>query len=261
MFPISDDNPTLRRPIITWMIVGLTALVWLLFQGAGLDLGRMAYSVCDFGMVPGEITKQARVGFAVPLGGGWACVVDREAINTFTPITSMFLHGSWGHIIGNMMFFWVFGNNVEDSMGHARFVLFYLLCGIAAAAAHVYVTPSSPVPTVGASGAVSGIMGAYLVLFPHVRVRMLFWFLLFIRVIPIRAWIVLLWWFAWQVISGLPELMQMRPEISGGVAVWAHVGGFVTGALLIKLFARKEFLTERAMVLHANKTAGHTFEP
>ena len=251
MFPISDDNPTLRTPWVTYVIVGLTSAAWLLFQGAGLELAQMAYSVCDFGMVPGEITGRAPVGLAVPLGGPWQCVVDREAINVFTPVTSMFLHGSWGHIIGNLLFFWVFGNNVEDSMGHGRFVVFYLLCGLAAAAAHILVTPSSPVPTVGASGAVSGIMGAYLVLFPHVRVRMLFFFFFIIRIIPIRAWVVLIWWFVWQVVTGLPDLMQMRPEISGGVAVWAHVGGFVTGAILIKLFVRGDYLAERAAALRA----------
>lgn len=246
MFPIGDDNPTLRTPWVTYVLVGITTATWLFFQSAGFDLARMAYSVCDFGLVPGEITGQARVGLAVPLGGPWVCVVDREPVNALTPVTSMFLHGSWGHIAGNMLFFWVFGNNIEDSMGHARFVVFYLLCGLAAAAAHVFVTPGSPVPTVGASGAVSGIMGAYLVLFPRVHVRMLFWFLFIIRVIPIRAWVVLIWWFVWQIITGLPELMQMRPEISGGVAVWAHVGGFVAGAALIKLFVRRDFAREHA---------------
>ena len=254
MIPIGDDNPTLRRPWLTYLLVGLNVAIWLLVQGAGFDLERMAWSVCDLGLVPGELTGAARVGAAVPLGHGWMCVVDREPINVLTPITSMFLHGSWGHLIFNMLFLWVFGNNIEDSMGHWRFGAFYLICGLAAAAAHVFVSPGSPVPTVGASGAISGVMGAYLVLFPHARVRMLFFFLIFIRVIPIRAWIVLVWWLIWQVISGLPELTEMRPDISGGVAVWAHVGGFVAGVVLIRLFVRSGFAEEHA--LHVRGSPG-----
>ena len=132
-------------------------------------------------------------------------------------------------------------------MGRVRFVVFYLLCGLAAAVTHILVQPGSPVPTVGASGAISGVLGAYLVLYPRVRVRMLFYFLIFFRVIPIPAWAVLLWWFAWQVISGLPELMSVRPEVSSGVAVWAHIGGFVTGLILVKLFENPNLVARRAL--------------
>jgi membrane associated rhomboid family serine protease len=159
----------------------------------------------------------------------------------------MFLHGGWMHLIGNCLFFWVFGNNIEDSMGHFRFLVFYLVCGLAAAATHVLVSPRSPIPTVGASGAISGIMGAYLVLYPRVRVKMFFFFLIFFRIIWVPAWAVLLWWFGWQVIAALPELMEVRPEVSSGVAVWAHIGGFITGVLLVKLFEKPSLVARRSV--------------
>ncbi len=236
MIPLSDENPTLRRPVMTWAILIALAVVWVVVQGAGLDEFRLAKSVCDLGLVPGELTHQARLGYALPIGRGIACIVDNEPINRLTPLTSMFLHGGWGHLLGNALFLWVFGNNIEDSMGPVRFVVFYVICGLAAAAAHVLVAPASPVPTVGASGAISGVLGAYLVLYPKARVNMLFFFLIIIRVIPLPAWVVLAWWFAIQVIQGLPQLSPMRPEVSGGVAVWAHIGGFIAGVVLIKLF-------------------------
>jgi membrane associated rhomboid family serine protease len=160
----------------------------------------------------------------------------------------MFLHGSWGHLLGNGLFLWVFGNNIEDSMGPFRFLVFYILCGLVAAGAHMFVDPASPVPTVGASGAISGVLGAYLVLYPKARVNMLFFFLIIIRVIPLPAWVVLIWWFAIQVLQGLPQLSPLRPEVSGGVAVWAHVGGFVAGVLLVKLFENRALVAERKAV-------------
>ena len=245
MIPISDDNPTLHTPWMTWLLIGVTAAAWIVLQGAGLDGARLAASVCNLGMVPAELTGGRPVGFAVPIGRGLACVVDDESINWLTPLTSMFLHGSWGHIIGNLWFFWVFGNNIEDSMGPGRFLVFYILCGLLAAAAHVLTAGTSPVPTVGASGAISGVLGAYLVLYPHARVNLLFWIVIFVRVIPVPAWMALLWWFGWQVISGLPALSPMRPDISGGVAFWAHVGGFIAGAVLIKLFEDPERVARR----------------
>lgn len=251
MFPLSDDNPTVRTPVTTYLLIGAILAVWVLVQGAGFDQNALAVSVCNLGMVPGEVTGRATLGESVPLGPGMACVVDDWAINRWTPITSMFLHGSWGHIVGNLLFFWVFGNNIEDSMGRVRFLVFYIICGLVAAAAHLAIDPSSPVPTVGASGAISGILGAYLILYPRVRVRMLFWFLLFIRVIPVPAWVVLLWWFIWQVVAGLPQLMTLRPEVSGGVAVWAHIGGFVAGVLLVKLFTNEELHRRRLAMTEA----------
>ena len=247
MIPLGDENPTLRTPWMTWLIIGVTVAVWTTVQGAGMG-DALPRSVCDLGLVPGELTHQARVGMAVPLGDGLACVVDNSPINKFTPILSMFLHGSWGHLLGNMLFFWVFGNNIEDSMGPGRFLVFYLLCGLVAAAAHVLVNPASPVPTVGASGAISGVMGAYLVLYPRVRVNMLFIFVIFFKVFAIPAWLVLLWWFFLQVLAGLPEISRMRPDVSGGVAVWAHVGGFLAGVLLIKVFENPRLVAKRAEI-------------
>jgi len=250
MIPIGDENPTLRPPVVTFALLFLLFATWIVGQRAGFDMQHFAMSVCEYGMVPGELTRLAALGTSVPLGAGLACVVDDLAINKLTPVTSMFLHGGWGHLLGNALFFWVFGNNVEDSMGRVRFLAFYLLCGLAAAAAHVMLNPASPVPTVGASGAISGILGAYLVLYPRVRVKMLFYFLIFFKVIPIQAWLVLLWWFLWQVVSGLPELSRVNPDVSGGVAVWAHVGGFVTGVALVKVFESRRLVAVRTAERH-----------
>ncbi|MFN8571165.1 MAG: rhomboid family intramembrane serine protease [Gemmatimonadaceae bacterium] len=241
MIPLSDENPTIRTPVATFGILGLMAATWFLAQGAGFNPVSLAASVCNYGMVPAELTHTRAIGFSIPIGAGLACSIDNEAVNILTPLTSMFLHGSWAHLLGNALFFWVFGNNIEDSMGRARFVVFYLVCGLIAAAAHVFVDPTSPVPTVGASGAISGIMGAYLILYPRVRVRMLFIFF----VIPVRAWLVLLWWFVLQVLSGLPQLMMLNPEVSSGVAVWAHVGGFVAGMVLVKPFVNPDLQRRR----------------
>jgi membrane associated rhomboid family serine protease len=245
MIPIGDDNPTLHTPWMTYLILALTFGTWLVLQGAGLNEIQLATAVCNLGLVPAELMGTRPIGFGVPLGNGMACVVDNEPINWLTPITSMFLHGSWSHIIGNSLFLWVFGNNIEDSMGPWRFLAFYLICGLMAVAVHIATEPASPVPTVGASGAISGIMGAYLVLYPRARVNILFFFLIFIRVVPVPAWAALLWWFGWQVVAGLPQLSSMRPDVSGGVAVWAHIGGFVAGVLLIKLFENSELVAKR----------------
>jgi membrane associated rhomboid family serine protease len=232
---------------MTWALLAAIVLVWIVVQGAGLEELRLAASVCNYGLVPGEITKQASVGYALPIGRNIACVVDAEPINVLTPLTSMFLHGSWGHLLGNALFLWVFGNNIEDSMGPGRFLVFYVLCGLAAAGAHILIDPASPVPTVGASGAISGVLGAYLVLYPRARVNMLFFFVIILRVIPLPAWVVLLWWFAIQVLQGLPQLSPLRPEVSGGVAVWAHVGGFIAGVILVKLFENPRLVARRSI--------------
>jgi len=232
---------------MTYAILAGILGTWFLAQGAGFDYYAMAVSICNLGMVPGELTHMAPLGTAVPLGDGLACVVDNEPINTLTPFTSMFLHGGWGHLIGNLMFFWVFGNNVEDSMGRIRFLLFYLICGLAAALAHILVQPASPLPTVGASGAISGVLGAYLVLYPRIRINMLFIFVIFWKVIAIPAWVVLIFWFAWQVFAGIPELTAVRPDVSSGVAVWAHIGGFVAGVVLVKIFENPKLVEARLL--------------
>lgn len=261
MIPISDDNPTLRTPLMTYLLVGTIVFVWLVVQGglkvleafAGAGMGpyelAIASSVCKLGLVPGEITGLARVGDHLPMGLGFNCVVGDDAINWLTPLTSMFLHGGWGHIAGNLLFFWVFGNNVEDSMGRLRFLTFYVLCGLAAAAAQVALDPDSIIPMVGASGAIAGVLGAYLVLYPRVRVNMLFIFVVFIKVIPVPAWLVLLWWIAVQLFAGLPGMLGAG-ESGGGIAYGAHVGGFFAGVLLIKLFERKEIVEERHVIRH-----------
>ncbi len=246
MIPIADENPTLRTPVVTFVLLFLLLASWVLVQGAGLDVYTLAVSLCNYGMVPGELTGLAPLGSGVPIGPNLMCEVDDLPINRLTPLTSMFLHGGWGHLLGNMLFFWVFGNNVEDSMGRGRFLLFYLICGLAAAGAHVAVSASSPVPTVGASGAISGILGAYLILYPRVRVKMLF----IVFVVPVRAWLVLIWWFMWEVLSGLPELSRVGADVSGGTAVWAHVGGFVAGAALVKVFENRRLVEMRNLERH-----------
>jgi membrane associated rhomboid family serine protease len=244
MIPIGDDNRTIRTPLMTMALLAAIALVWFFVQGAGFEPRVLASTVCNLGLVPGEITGRAVLGTAVPIGHGLACVVDNDPQNLWTPLTSMFLHGGWGHLLGNAVFLWVFGNNVEDAMGRLRFVLFYLICGLAAAFAQVMINPGSPVPMVGASGAISGVLGGYLVLYPRVQVRLLIVLFIFIQIVRVPAFVVLLIWFAYQVVLGLPQLMAVDPEVSAGVAVFAHIGGFVAGLLLVRLFARKDYLDE-----------------
>lgn len=253
MIPLSDENPTIHPSYMTVALLGAIVATWVLVQGAGFSPVTLAATVCNFGMVPGELTGQAPLGFGVPIGPGMACVIDSESINVLTPLTSMFLHGGWMHLLGNCLFLWVFGNNVEDSMGHGRFVVFYVVCGLAAAAAQVAVDPGSPVPTVGASGAISGIMGAYLLLYPNVRVKMLVPIIIYPLIVHMRAWVVLVWWFTLQVLSGLPQLMALTPEVSGGVAVWAHVGGFVAGVVLIRRFEDRELVRRRRAMADAQR--------
>ncbi|HEY9516006.1 MAG TPA: rhomboid family intramembrane serine protease [Gemmatimonadaceae bacterium] len=248
MIPVGDELPTLRTPWMNYLILGLMWAVWLFVEGGGTNELLLAARVCDLGMVPGELTRQAALGTAVPVAPGMACVVDNYSINALTPLTSMFLHGGWMHIIGNSLFLWVFGNNVEDSMGPGRYLAFYLICGLAAAAAHILSSPASPIPTVGASGAISGVMGAYLLLYPRARIKMLFIFVIFFKIFHIPAWLVLLWWFAVQVISGLPELSDVNAASNGGVAVWAHVGGFVAGVLLIKFFSDTQLVARHKQI-------------
>ena len=250
MIPLSDENETMRSPVITIGLIAVCVLAWIFVQGAGLNPVALVASVCDFGMVPGEVTKSVSVGVGIPMGHGLACVIDDQAINWITPIISMFLHGSWGHLLGNMLFLWVFGGSVEDSMGRRRYLLFYVVCGLVAAAAHVASGPRSPVPTVGASGAISGIMGAYLVLYPMVRVNMLF----VIFIVPVRAWLVLLYWFFLQLAQAFAQMGPLRADASSGVAVWAHVGGFVAGVLLVRRFEDEARVERRTTGVHAIPT-------
>ena len=224
MFPLKDDNPTEIFPLATMVVIGACVLAWWYLQGAGVSERALADSICALGAIPAEVTgRLPERGAAGPcaLGGlTWQAV-----------FTSMFLHGSWMHLIGNMWFLWIFGNNIEDSMGHLRFVVFYLLAGVVAAMAHVMTAPDSAVPMVGASGAISAIMGAYLVLYPRAHVYTAFFFVIFFRVFPLPAWVMLGYWIFIQVASS-----ALTPSGEGGVAYAAHIGGFVAGVVLIFAF-------------------------
>jgi membrane associated rhomboid family serine protease len=155
--------------------------------------------------------------------------------------TSMFLHGSWMHLIGNLWFLWIFGNNVEDSMGHGRFLVFYLLTGLVASGSHIASDPTSPLPMVGASGAISAIMGAYLVLYPRARVYTLFIIIIIIRVFPLPAWFFLLYWLSLQVAYSTLQASSG----GGGVAFWAHIGGFLAGLVLVKIFQNRVLVSAK----------------
>jgi rhomboid family protein len=235
MFPYRDENETQRTPYVTIIIIALNVLAWLVIERAGAPLA-LARAVCDLGLIPGELTGTLRPGTQFPMGEGLICITDpgRQVSHVFT---SMFLHGSWMHLIGNMWFLWVFGDNIEDSMGRVRFAIFYLISGVAAALLQVLFNPASGIPMVGASGAISGVMGAYLILYPRVRVFALVVLGFFFTSIALPAWTMLLYWAAIQLVSGLFGLLA---EERGGVAVWAHIGGFVAGVVLIKLFARHD---------------------
>jgi membrane associated rhomboid family serine protease len=244
VIPYRDENSTERTPVITIAVIGLNALVWLLVQGAGGThvaadgtVSGLAASVCNLGLIPGELMLRVDPGSGFEMGNGLVCAMDAGRQWTHV-LTSMFLHGSWMHIIFNMWFLWLFGNNVEDSMGRARFVAFYLLCGVGAAAVQVLSDPSSPYPMVGASGAISGVMGAYVVLYPRVRVFTLVPIGFFITSIALPAWVMLGYWILLQVLGGLGGG-------EGGVAVWAHIGGFAVGAATIRLFARSDYIERR----------------
>jgi membrane associated rhomboid family serine protease len=235
MIPYRDENETQRPAIVTATIIGLNIFSWLVVQGAGADFP-LAKSVCELGLIPGELTASVPVGTRFPIGPGLVCATD-PGRQVFHLITSMFLHGSWMHLLGNMWFLWIFGNNIEDSMGRLRFVAFYLLSGLAAAFGQVITSPASVIPMVGASGAISGVMGAYLILYPRVKVYALVPIFIFFTSIALPAWMMLGYWFLIQLVSGLLTGGEM-----GGVAFWAHIGGFVAGAVLIKFFARDEYV-------------------
>jgi membrane associated rhomboid family serine protease len=220
MIPLHDDNPTERPPIITIAWIVACALVFL-YQ-ANLPAGPGETFVFQYGAIPALVFGEAdplEMGVAIPAYA--------------TLLTSMFLHGGWMHLIGNMLYLWVFGNNIEDAMGHAKYIAFYLTCGILAALSHALTDPSSSIPMVGASGAISGILGAYLLLFPRAKVLVMMPALGATRV---PAAIVLGMWFVMQLLSGG---MSIGSE-GGGVAFFAHIGGFLAGMVLIGLFKRPE---------------------
>lgn len=208
MFPIRDHNPSGRVPYVVYALilanVAVFALTWLDLQ---MDVRAMSQFYTDWGLQPVELS-------------------NGQALHTV--FTSMFVHGSLLHLGGNMLFLWVFGDNLEDTLGPVRFLGYYLACGVAAAALQVAASPYSPVPMVGASGAIAGVMGGYLLLFPKARVDVLIFIVIFFRIFPVKAWIVLVVWIGIQVVQGL----SMAPD-EGGVAYFAHIGGFGAGMLLM----------------------------
>ena len=236
MFPYHDENDTQRTPWVTMAIIGLNVVVWLLVQGAGAMLP-LARSVCNLGLIPGELTGRLLPGAGFPMGENLKCVTDPGPQISHL-VTSMFLHGSWMHLLGNMWFLWLFGNNIEDSMTRPRFVFFYLLSGLAAATLQVVTSPDSVVPMVGASGAISGVMGAYLVLYPRVRVFVMVPIGFLLQSMALPAWVMLLYWALLQILSGV----MTAGAQGGGVAFWAHIGGFAAGVILVKMFANSDYI-------------------
>jgi membrane associated rhomboid family serine protease len=241
MFPYRDENPTYSTPVVTVAIIVINVAVWVLIEGAGTNPA-LARSICELGAIPGELLHTLPPDLQIPVGPGLSCRLS-GGFAWYTLLTSMFMHGGWLHIIGNMWFLWIFGNNVEDSMGHGRYVTFYLVCGVLAALAQIFASPHSAAPMIGASGAISGVMGAYLVLYPRVRVHTLLFLGFFVTTIAVPAYLMLLYWIFLQFISGV---FSAAAGTQGGVAFMAHVGGFVAGAALIKLFARPEFVSRRS---------------
>jgi len=223
MIPIRDNIPSRTYPVVTVSLIVANGLAFLYEVSLGESLQQFFLT---YGLVPAKY-------FNLSDKAAW------NLISRFGPIfTSMFLHGGWLHIIGNMLYLWIFGDNVEDRMGHWKFLLFYLLCGVASAYAHLYTNPVSGVPTIGASGAVSGVMGAYLVLYPRARIMTLVFIFLFITFVHVPAVVFLVFWILLQFLSG--TLTSLVGQTGGGIAWWAHIGGFVCGMALVWLFRKRE---------------------
>ncbi|MCC6303041.1 MAG: rhomboid family intramembrane serine protease [Gammaproteobacteria bacterium] len=221
MIPLRDDNPTTLRPWVTLGLIAACALAFLWQVSRGADGFERA--VYGLGLIPAVLFGSASLdsGLGV-VPAGW------------TVVSSMFLHGGWLHLIGNMLYLWIFGNNVEDAMGHVRFVAFYLLCGVAAALAQALMAPDSQIPMIGASGAISGVLGAYLLLYPHARVQVLVPLGVVMHMASLPALLVLGLWFVLQLISSAAATAG-----EGGTAWFAHLGGFVAGMALIPLFKHR----------------------
>jgi len=215
MIPYKDDNPTISFPVVTFSLIVLNIIVFLLTNFSGAH--RLGQIVFEWGVIPSNL-----------LSGN--SVVEQPA-RWLTPFTSMFLHGGFFHIVFNMLFLWIFGDNVEDRLGSLRFLLFYFLCGFCADFTHLALYPDSMIPIVGASGAVAGVMGAYLVLFPNARVRTLILFVFpFIRTVRLPAFFFLIFWIAFQVLNQV-----FSWGLESGIAFAAHIGGFVVGAFLLSM--------------------------
>lgn len=214
MFPLRDHNPSEQAPVVTIALIVANVLIFLVSLPYFADERMLMTFFSDWALIPAAVSQ----GEALP-----------------GLVTSMFLHGGLMHLGGNMLFLWIFGDNLEEEMGHAGFLGFYLACGLLSAFAHVAAAPASPVPTVGASGAIAGVMGGYLLLFPKARVDVLFIFGIFFRIIPVPAFLMLGVWFAIQVFNG-----SLDDGMGGGVAYWAHAGGFAAGlALALPVWLRR----------------------
>jgi membrane associated rhomboid family serine protease len=250
LLPIKDDIPTRRTPILTIALIAINVVVYLVFEKGLWELGDFGNErVFEYGAIPIEITEpgtecvSAAGGTAVQCGtGGFA---SDNAPFWLTALTSMFMHGSLLHLGGNMLFLWIFGNNIEDSMGRFRFVAFYLLGGLAALGLQVVTDPDSAIPTVGASGAIAAVLGGYAILYPRARVVTLIFIVIFVTIVQLPALVVLGFWFLLQL---LPAFSEPVAGGGGGIAYFAHIGGFVFGLLLIKLFADQ---------VHDDYEAGH----
>jgi membrane associated rhomboid family serine protease len=219
MFPLKDDNPISITPVVTWIFIAVNAAAFL-YQ-LSLNASQERLLVYQFGAIPAVISGVASLSHKLSVVPPFLSI-----------LTGMFLHGGWMHLIGNMWFLWVFGNNIEEAMGHLRFFLFYLFCGYLASSAHILFNFNSAVPMIGASGAIAGVLGAYLMLYPRARVLTLFFFWL----LWLPAGFILGYWFLLQLWSG----SVVGQSMGGGVAYGAHVGGFLAGLLLVGLFKRRE---------------------
>jgi membrane associated rhomboid family serine protease len=221
MFPIRDSNPSGTFPYVTIIIIAANVLVWFYELALGQRVDRF---ITEYGLTP------IRFVYFHRFAGG---LTD----NALVPlITSIFMHGGWMHIIGNMWFLWIFGDNIEDRLGHFRYLIFYFLCGIGAALIHVLSDPTSRIPTIGASGAISGVLGAYLVSFPHAKVHTLLILFVIIKFVELPAFLFLIFWFVFQFIQGAAQLAGGQDM--GGTAYWAHMGGFVVGIVLLRIMPK-----------------------
>jgi membrane associated rhomboid family serine protease len=221
MFPISDDNPTRITPVLTYALIAACVLVFLWQASLGPQGGERA--VYAFGMIPARLFGAGELPPDLAMVPAWS-----------TLFTSMFMHGGWLHLGGNMLFLWIFGDNVEDAMGHARFLVFYLACGVAAAMTQALLNVGSSVPMVGASGAISGVLGAYLLLHPWATVRVLVFLGIFITMLHVPALVALGLWFLGQLFSA-----ASTPPGQPGIAFAAHIGGFVAGMALVPFFKQR----------------------
>ncbi|MEJ5305347.1 MAG: rhomboid family intramembrane serine protease [Ignavibacteria bacterium] len=229
MIPIKDDIPSRSYPIVNVTLIVLNVIVFFFELSLGDHLESF---VRTFGVIP---VKYFYSGVRLEDGSVILFSLEEKIIPLFT---SMFLHGGWFHLIGNMLYLWIFGDNVEDRMGHFRYILFYILCGLAAAGAHIITNPESNIPTIGASGAISGVLGAYLMLYPLARIVVVIPILFFWDVIKLPALIVLGFWFVTQIFQGTLAL-AIETTATGGVAWWAHIGGFVFGMIAVNIFKKK----------------------